>query len=113
MTTAAQAVPRRARILAIIFVALLGSGLAVTPAPALAQDTNGPAAPETPGALVDEAVRNFLSAIELFLFAIPQYAAPEVLPNGDILIRRIPREGGGEGEGDAAPGGDGESLREI
>ena len=29
-----------------------------------------------------------MRAIELMLEMIPQYEAPEVLPNGDIIIRR-------------------------
>lgn len=110
MTIAAQAAPRGARAITMGFVILLASGLATTPATALAQDADGSAAPETPGEMVDDAVRNFLSAIELFLLAIPQYAVPEVLPNGDILIRRIPREGGEE---DASPDEEGEGPREI
>lgn len=81
--------------------------LAAAPA-APAQD--GKPAPD-PEALIEQGVQNFLSAIELMLMAIPRYAAPEVLPNGDILIRRLPPPGE---EGEAPPeteGGAGE--REI
>ena len=30
-----------------------------------------------------------LGALELILKTIPQYSAPEVLQNGDIIIRRV------------------------
>jgi hypothetical protein len=33
-----------------------------------------------------------LGALRLVMRAIPQYELPEVLPNGDIIIRRIPPE---------------------
>lgn len=63
----------------------LAAGLAAVLAagPAAAQDK-----PESPRQLLDEAGEKFLRAIELMLKAIPQYEAPEILPNGDIIIRR-------------------------
>lgn len=63
---------------------LLAAGLAAVSHPALADD---PAAGATEK--LEESVQNFLSAMKLFLLAIPQYAAPEVMPNGDIIIRRL------------------------
>lgn len=35
-----------------------------------------------------EGVERMLDAMELFLQAIPQYEAPEITPEGDIIIRR-------------------------
>ena len=51
---------------------------------AKAQDQEG----ETPGQLAREGMERLVRAIELMLEMIPQYEAPEVLPNGDIIIRR-------------------------
>ncbi|MEL6316912.1 MAG: hypothetical protein AAFR16_04640 [Pseudomonadota bacterium] len=46
-------------------------------------------------ALAEPLLRSFASEM---LESLPPYAAPEILPNGDILIRRLPRRG------EAAPG---------
>lgn len=37
---------------------------------------------------LEEATRNIIQAIELFIKTIPQYEAPEILENGDIIIRK-------------------------
>ncbi|MFN3231670.1 MAG: hypothetical protein ACE363_05870 [Alphaproteobacteria bacterium] len=39
------------------------------------------------------AAETIRKAIELFVDSIPQYEAPEVMPNGDIVIRRKPKPG--------------------
>ncbi|NQV22639.1 MAG: hypothetical protein HQ511_14595 [Rhodospirillales bacterium] len=39
--------------------------------------------------LLESATRQILRALELMMAAIPQYEMPEVLDNGDIIIRRI------------------------
>ena len=41
---------------------------------------------------MDRALEEVLSALEFVLRAIPQYEMPEVMPNGDIIIRRVPPE---------------------
>ena len=63
---------------------VLALGLA---GPALAQDT----APKTDDAqkLAVEGLSKLLDALGAFVKSVPQYAAPEVLPNGDIIIRRL------------------------
>lgn len=38
--------------------------------------------------MLEEGAKRVVGALELFLSAIPQYEMPEILPNGDILIRR-------------------------
>ena len=43
---------------------------------------------ETPSELARQGMERLVRAIELMLEMIPQYEAPEVLPNGDIIIRR-------------------------
>ena len=39
--------------------------------------------------LASEGLAKILGALDLLMKTIPQYAAPEVLPNGDIIIRRL------------------------
>ena len=36
-----------------------------------------------------EGLSKLLQALGLFVKSVPQFSAPEVLPNGDIIIRRI------------------------
>lgn len=48
---------------------------------------------QDPGVLLEEGTKKILKAFELFLLTIPQYEAPEVLPNGDIIIRRKQPDG--------------------
>ncbi len=71
--------------------ALLLVGIAV-PAPAVvarAADMAADKTPqETPREMLEDATRKALQAFELMLKAIPQYEAPEILDNGDIIIRR-------------------------
>lgn len=53
--------------------------------PSLAQED------KTPETLALEGLDRMMRALELFVDTIPLYEPPEVLPNGDIIIRRIPR----------------------
>jgi hypothetical protein len=39
--------------------------------------------------LADEALTKVMRALDLLIMTVPRYAAPEVLPNGDIIIRRL------------------------
>ena len=62
----------------------------------LAVGLSGPAlAPDaTPGTgdaqkLAVEGLSKLLDALDVFVKSVPQYAAPEVLPNGDIILRRL------------------------
>jgi hypothetical protein len=36
-----------------------------------------------------EGIGKLLEALQLFVKSVPQYSAPEVLPNGDIILRRV------------------------
>jgi hypothetical protein len=36
-----------------------------------------------------EGIGKLLQALQMFVKSVPQYSAPEVLPNGDIIIRRV------------------------
>ncbi|MGH6892126.1 MAG: hypothetical protein ACREEP_07700 [Dongiaceae bacterium] len=55
--------------------------------------------------LAGEAVAKLMRALDLLISTVPRYAAPEILPNGDIIIRRLdPKE---DGEEPIETGGDG------
>lgn len=70
------------------------------PAPGFAQAPPEDRPPLPPGAALDEAMRRILGIIDLLIQAIPQYEPPEVLDNGDIIIRR---KRPGENRDDGAP----------
>jgi hypothetical protein len=79
----------------------LGLALAAAPAPAspVAAETPGAAPPESgvpqlddeAARLAREAAEKLLQAFGLLIDSLPQYEAPELLPNGDIIIRRKPK----------------------
>lgn len=56
--------------------------------PAQAADPNSGQTWDKSQDMLEEGARRVMGALELLLQAIPQYAMPEILPNGDILIRR-------------------------
>jgi len=67
------------------FAAALSAALLTTPA--MAED-------QSAEELARDGIQRLMDAMELFVGSIPMYAAPEVMPNGDIIIRRIqPDEG--------------------
>ena len=39
--------------------------------------------------LANDAVDKIMKALNLMIMSVPRYGAPEVLPNGDIIIRRL------------------------
>lgn len=39
--------------------------------------------------LAGEALTKMMKALDLLISTVPRYAAPEILPNGDIIIRRL------------------------
>jgi hypothetical protein len=57
---------------------------------ARAQDS-GPesSTPDSAQELAVQGLQKLMQAIELFVKSVPQYSAPEILPNGDIIIRRV------------------------
>ena len=60
-----------------------------------------------PGQMLEEGTQTILRAFELFLRSLPQYEAPEVLPNGDIIIRRKhPPQDGEDGKTPPPPAPD-------
>ncbi len=64
----------------MIAAAGLALALAASPA-ALAEEPSV-------GQQVDEAMQRALNLLERFIGAIPGYEAPEITPEGDIIIRR-------------------------
>ncbi|MFQ5764409.1 MAG: hypothetical protein ACE5GT_05730 [Rhodospirillales bacterium] len=68
---------------------LLIASLTTAPPAALAQAPEQER-PDTSREMLEDATRKILDAFELMLRAIPQYEAPEILDNGDIIIRRRP-----------------------
>ena len=43
---------------------------------------------KSPEIMIEEGAKMIFDALDLLLKAVPQYEAPEILENGDILIRR-------------------------
>lgn len=78
----------RTTLLACLMIALLGAA-----APVRASDDRGGSsdprelAEEAQKAAMEAAVK-ILSALNLMIGSIPMYEAPQVLENGDIIIRR-------------------------
>ena len=60
------------------------AGLALALAVSLAARSEEPSV----GQKVDEAMQRALNLMERFIGAIPGYEAPEITPEGDIIIRR-------------------------
>lgn len=69
---------------AVLWALILSSA----PVPALAQASPESPPPASPDAVLDEAMRRILGIFDLLIQAVPQYEPPEVLDNGDIIIRR-------------------------
>jgi len=79
--------------LALALALALPLVLPLSGTPVAAQDR------QAPDEVAREGLEKLMRAMELFLGTIPLYEAPEVLPNGDIIIRRVPpRDGGREEE---------------
>ena len=81
----------RARLLPLFALCLLAMPLASANAGSVQDDT---AEAER---LANEALAKMMKALDLLIMTVPRYAAPEILPNGDIIIRRLdPEEEGDE-----------------
>ena len=71
---------------ALVAVAVLSVSLVLLPyAPAAAEEPQGK---ESPGELARESIEQMMRALQLLVDSIPQYELPEMLDNGDIIIRR-------------------------
>jgi hypothetical protein len=79
----------RNSMIGLAFSALLGAAalpLAGYMAPARAQSDETP--PQSPDQLAIEGVSRLMQALQLFIQQLPQYEAPVIDENGDIIIRR-------------------------
>lgn len=68
-------------------VAFAGALVLIPPTGVQAENPT-PNKPMGPREHLEEAARQMLRMLERMLEALPQYEAPEVLDNGDIIIRR-------------------------
>ena len=89
-----------------VAVFLVGTGLSLFPFAVAAESGDEESAPALQGEPLDDALRGaaeqIMNALRLMVMAIPQYEAPEILENGDIIIRRRHPErspDGGEPQG--------------
>ena len=80
------------RLAGALAVIVLAAGLGWAPAPSLADDRSLPeqAQEEAERAreVIEQALGRLIAGLKLVMDSIPQYEAPEILENGDILIRR-------------------------
>jgi hypothetical protein len=77
----------RPRLLPLLALCLLAAPLISANADSLQDNT------KEAERLANEALTKMMRALDLFITTVPRYAAPEVLPNGDIIIRRLdPKE---------------------
>ena len=84
---------RRASALTAMIVAAAVAGVPALPG-AWAQQSTQERAEE----LAQEGLDRLMLALEAMLEAIPQYELPEVLENGDIIIRRVQPDPDGDDE---------------
>ena len=76
----------RTRLLPLFALALLSVPMAAASADSLQGNT------KEAEQLANEALTKMMKALNLLIMTVPRYAAPEVLPNGDIIIRRLDPE---------------------
>ncbi len=70
-------------------IAALALATFVVAGPVLADDPgHAPNAQERAEKALREGIENVMRAMELLIGSVPQYAMPEMLENGDIIIRR-------------------------
>ena len=68
-----------------VLCALLGSLVSADTSEA----QQSPTQKEAPERMLEDGVKMILGAIKLIIKSIPEYQAPKVLENGDIIIRRV------------------------
>ncbi|MGB0749965.1 MAG: hypothetical protein ACPGO3_14580 [Magnetospiraceae bacterium] len=76
----------RRRVASFLAVGLLGA--AITGAPSVTTASELDDQLEETERQIEQAARALMMTLEVLLGSIPQYEAPVILPNGDILIRR-------------------------
>jgi hypothetical protein len=91
----------RLRFLPLLAIALSTAPIAAASADSLQDET---AKAEQ---LANEALAKMMKALDLLITTVPRYAAPEVLPNGDIIIRRLDPKKDEDDDEPVETGGDG------
>ncbi len=73
-----------------VAAAILLAGLVSAPFGAALAEEQAPLQPDddSPSEMAREGVEKLMRALSLLVESIPQYEMPEVLENGDIIIRR-------------------------
>ncbi|MCB2100992.1 MAG: hypothetical protein KDE22_08995 [Rhodobacterales bacterium] len=84
MTARPRLSPAGPRLPALVLALILALAI-LAPVPAAADD--GDLLPDA-RRRVEDSMQRLLRSLDLMLLAIPQYEAPEILDNGDIIIRR-------------------------
>jgi hypothetical protein len=78
----------RMRFWTLLMITMLAAPLLDVPVGAARADSLQDSTAEAER-LAGEALTRIMRALNLLADSVPQYAAPEVLPNGDIIIRRL------------------------
>lgn len=72
----------------LIAVGFFIFGLPLAPLSAADAEDSVPPQGESPSEMARESLEQMMRALRLMVESIPQYELPEVLENGDIIIRR-------------------------
>ncbi|MEX2617208.1 MAG: hypothetical protein WD767_14020 [Alphaproteobacteria bacterium] len=92
------------------FAAVMLAAVLLAGSPALAADESPK---KDPQALVSEGMQNLMQAMEMLLLSIPQFEAPFMNENGDIIIRRKNPDGAPRNREEAAPNGNDNDNRKA
>ncbi|MEG3617596.1 hypothetical protein V5T82_03920 [Magnetovibrio sp. PR-2] len=91
----------KTRLLSVVFV------VAALSAPMGSALADGHEPKQDPREMIEDSMRSVMMALKLFMKSIPQYEAPVILENGDILIRRVHPE---DQDGDRESGPDSDRI---
>ena len=81
-----------------ILAMIMSAGLAATPALAQNETDGQNKDDESAAEAARQGIESLMRALELVIDSIPMFELPELLPNGDIIIRRIDPEDGDDRE---------------
>jgi hypothetical protein len=59
---------------------------------------------QLPEKMIEDGIKMILNALELFIQKMPNYEKPEILENGDIIIRRVKPDQSKPSEGEKTLG---------
>lgn len=84
---------------AVVFAGALSTSVAPAVGDGLSLPEEAQEEAERARKLIEDALGNLMAGLKLVMDSIPQYEAPEILENGDILIRRKRDESAEDGTG--------------